>query len=1077
MPIVNNFPDELLPISRSLIDYFLKNISKITLQNPKFMKNYKHLLLVWLLFLFTGMQSYAQERVVTGTVVDTGDEPIPGVNVIVEGTSTGTITDIDGKYSIEVNQDDAVLVFSYIGYSSREIPVGNSSVVDVIMEEDIVGLGEVVVIGYGTAKKADITGAIATMDAQQLKERPLARVDQALIGQMAGVRVVQTSGLPGQGFSVQIRGTGSITANNQPLYVIDGFPLEVSAQNSSGGFSTGNPLDNINPNDIASIEVLKDASAAAIYGSRASNGVVLITTKSGQAGKPRISFNTYAGINKTAKKLDILNAEEWIDRATEMINNVYLAGDDGTQNRQITDDRATREANIGGFNASQIPDPRWAEPGHPGLVYIDWQDEMFRTGLVQNYQLSATGGNESVRYYVSGDYLDQEGVAIGLGYERYSARANIEVTASDKLKFGVNISPSYSIVSDPGVEGKDQQMHITVGMVPISEDTVGLDVNVGDNPIYTWGNSRSSPVRVAENSIGETKIFRTLSTLFAEYELMDGLALRTTFNLDNADADIKNYRPAWVTQNRTASGRYRGYRKQTFVNENTLSFNKSFAGLHNISAVVGTSYNTSRFDNQDIQVAGGFNSEVITTLNAANINPGGTFTRETKNTLVSFFGRVQYSLNDRYLLTASLRRDGSSRFGPDTKWGTFPSASVGWRISEEPFMQNVAGLTDLKLRGSWGIAGNNGIGDYSHIAVLNFANYALGGSLAPGQVPGNFPNPNLSWEESETIDIGLDVGLWQNRIYASIDYYTKRNTDLLLEIPVPTATGFARALTNIGEVLNKGWEVELTTRNLTGQFSWTSNVNFSHNSNEVKQLGPENTPILGGAWDINHNILMVGEPMYSIYVVQQDGILSQEDIDSGAPVYGTQEEGDPKYVDADGDGEITPDDRVLSGHPNPDYVWGVNNTFSWKGFDLNVLIQGQWGGVIYSTFGRAMDRTGQGYVDNTLGFHRDRWRSPENPGAGKRGKASSSFGRIKNTDWLYPNDYWRIRNITLGYDLGRLIKSNIIGGARIYATAENYFGGDKYTGGFNPEAVNNDGDDYGAFPLAKSIIFGLNLTF
>jgi hypothetical protein len=298
-----------------------------------------------------------------------------------------------------------------------------------------------------------------------------------------------------------------------------------------------------------------------------------------------------------------------------------------------------------------------------------------------------------------------------------------------------------------------------------------------------------------------------------------------------------------------------------------------------------------------------------------------------------------------------------------------------------------------------------------------------------------------------------------------------------LEIPVPSATGFDLALTNIGEVLNKGWEVELTTRNMTGPLGWTTNLNFSHNSNEVKQLGPENSPILGGAWDINHNILMVGEPMYTINVVQQDGILSQSDIDDGAALYGNQVEGDPKYVDADGDGVITPDDRVLSGHPNPDYVWGISNTLTWKGFDLNILIQGQWGGVIYSTFGRAMDRTGQGYNDNTLGFYRDRWRSPEDPGAGQRGKAYSSFGRIKNTDWLYSNDYWRIRNITLGYDLGRHVRNEVFSTLRIYATAENYFGGDKYDGGFNPEAVNNEGDDYGAFPLAKSIIFGLNVTF
>ncbi|MCO6487582.1 MAG: TonB-dependent receptor [Phaeodactylibacter sp.] len=1020
------------------------------------------------------LQTGWSQRTVSGTVLDAEtNEPLIGANVLVEGTTTGTVTDLDGLFTLEVPEDATELAVSYTGYQPQAVSIEGATNVVVSLSSGTV-LDEVVVIGYGTQKRADVTGSIARFDAERLEERPIARVDQALVGQLAGVRVQQTSGLPGAGFRIQVRGTGSINANNQPLYVVDGFPLEVSEQNAGGGFGTGNPLDNINPNDIASIEVLKDAAAAAIYGSRASNGVVLITTKSGKSGKARINLNASYGVQQTAKKLDVLSAEEWIDRAAEMIDNAWVASGSGRTRDQASEERL---AILGSFNPSLIKDDRWFEPGHPGLVFIDWQDELFRTGVVQNYQLSASGGNEYVTYYVSGDYLDQEGVAIGVGYKRYSARANVEVNASDKLKFGVNISPSYSVASDPGVEGKDQQTHITVGMVPVSEDTVGLDVNVGDNAPYAWGNSRSSPIRVVENSIGDRKIFRTLGTVYAQYSILDGLNFRTSFNLDNADNNDKSYTPAWVTRNRTAGGRFTGYRRQTFVNENTLSFNRVFAGKHDLSAIAGYSYNTSRFDSWDIRVAGGYNSEVITTLNAANINAGATNTRETKNTLISYFGRVQYNFDNRYLLAASLRRDGSSRFGPETKWGVFPSVSAGWRVSEENFMKDVDFISSLKVRGSWGLSGNNGIGDYSHVSILNFADYSFGGALAPGQVPGNFANPNLSWEESETIDVGFDVGLFDNRIFASFDYYTKRNKDLLLNIPVPTAIGFASALTNIGEVLNKGWEVELTTRNLTGPLSWTTSVNFSHNANEVVQLGPENTPILGGAWDVPHNILEVGQPMYSIYVVQMIGILSQEDIDGGAALYGNQTVGDPKYLDANGDGVISPEDRVLSGHPNPDYIWGVTNTLSYKGFDLSFLIQGQWGGVIYSTFGRAMDRTGMGYNENTLGFHRDRWRSPDDPGAGERGKASSSFGRIKNTDWLYPNDYWRVRNITLGYNLGNLFKTKVISGARLYATAENYFGGDKYDGGFNPEAVNNEGDDYGAFPLAKSIIFGVNLTF
>ena len=488
------------------------------------------------------MQIGWSQRTVSGTVTDADTkDPLIGVSILVKGTSTGTITDYDGRYSLDVPQDAETLEVSYTGYSRQEVAIGDQSVINVELTAGAV-LDEVVVIGYGTQKRADVTGAIARFEAEKLEERPIARVDQALVGQLAGVRVQQTSGLPGAGFSIQIRGTGSINANNQPLYVIDGFPLEVSEQSSSGGFGTGNPLDNINPNDIASIEVLKDAAAAAIYGSRASNGVVLITTKSGKTGKAKISFNASYGWNETAKKLDILNAEEWVERASEMIDDAWVASGEGRTRSQTS---AERLAILGSFNRSLIKDDRWAMPGHPGLTYIDWQDEVFRRGALQNYSLSASGGNEYVKYYVSGDYIDSEGIAIGVGYKQYSARANVDVTASDRLTLGLNISPSYSIASDPGVEGKDQQMHIAVGMVPVSEDSVGLDVNTGDYAPYTWGNSRSSPVRVIENSIGDRKIFRTLGTVYAEYKLIEGLNFRTSFNLDNADMNNKSYTPAW----------------------------------------------------------------------------------------------------------------------------------------------------------------------------------------------------------------------------------------------------------------------------------------------------------------------------------------------------------------------------------------------------------------------------------------------------------------------------------------------------------------------------------------------------
>ena len=1005
------------------------------------------------------------QKTVTGIITSEEDgQPLPGVSILIQGGGTGTVSDIEGRFTLSVPDETAVLVVSFIGYIRQEIEVGNRTHINIIMQTDMQQLGEVVVVGYGTQKKANITGSISQIEPTNLTERPLLTVDQSLVGQIAGVRVKQTSGVPGRAFDIQIRGTGSITANNQPLYVIDGFPLE-----SAGG----NPLGNISPNDIESIQVLKDASAAAIYGSRASNGVVIITTKSGQTGKAQITFNTYAGWNETVKKLDVLNSEEWIDRAIEMINTNWERSGEG---RSASQSNAEREAILGGFNRNYMYDDRWFMAGNPGLRFVDWQDELFRKGLVQNYQLTASGANDFIRYFVSGDYLDQEGIAIGVNYKRYSTRANVEVQANEKLRIGLNLNPSYSVLKDPGVEGKDAITHTTVGMVPVVEEDAGLLTGVGDIPLYTWASSRLSPIAFAQNRQNESTIFRNLATLYGEYEVIAGLSLRTSVNLDHTDQQGKNYTPGIVTNNNNTSGGFNGHRAQTFVNENTLSYDQTFDEKHNVSAVAGMSYSFSRRNNWNI--SGNFDVDGITTLNAAVINAGNTNTTETQSALLSYFGRMQYDYQGKYLLSASARRDGSSRFGHATKWGFFPSVSIGWRASDEGFLNAISSLSDLKFRGSWGLSGNNGIGDYSHIATLNFANYSYGGSLANGLIPGNFANPNLGWEESEMINVGLDLGLFQNRVYASFDYYTKRNNNLLLNIPVPSATGFTTALTNIGEVMNKGWELELVTRNITGAFEWTTQMNFSWNTNEVLQLGPENTPILGGSWDINHNITTVGEPMYSLYLIQNLGILTQEDIENGAALYGSQTVGDPKYLDHNGDGIISPDDRVLSGSPNPDYIWGITNTFNYKGFDLNILVQGQWGGLVYSTFGRAMDRPGMDFVENVLGRHRNRWKSPEAPGDGKTGKAVSTFGRIKNTDWLYPSDYWRIRNITLGYDLGQIAGSEkLVSGARVYVTAENFFGGDKYTGGFNPEAVNNDGDDYGAFPLSRSVVFGLNLRF
>jgi TonB-linked SusC/RagA family outer membrane protein len=1063
----------------------------------------KGIWLIPLFLLFTFFQAHSQDQggiLITGKITDESGNGVPGATVQVKGTDKRTNAKDDGAFSIPVSTGKETLVITSVGFAKKEFSLNGQTNVTISMTSEKSTLEDVVVIGYGTQKRRNVTGAQASFNASKLDERPVTRVDQALVGQMPGVAVKQTTGAVGKGFSVQVRGTGTITAGSEPLYVIDGFPLSTSSPNTAGNYATGNPLDNINPNDIEDIQVLKDAASAAIYGSRAANGVVLITTKRGKAGKPRINVNSYVGFNEANRKLDMLNGPEWIDRFTEMVNAKYVA-DYGSKGALASDDTTRRRQILGlgatGYNTTYMTDPSWADPAHPGLRFINWQDEVFRKGLMQNHQVSASGGNEFVRYYVSGNMARQEGMVINTDYTSYSARANVEINASKKLKFGLNITPTYSITNDPGVEGKDNILHQVLSMSPVQDSASGLYPNAGLNNQYKWSTSTNSPYAKLKSITGQTKRFRTITSIFGEYSIIPGLSFRTTANLDNTDNDAKGYTPYTVTNSLAtrlasasalASGSFNSYRKQTFVNENTLNFNKTINSVHDISAVVGFTYNSDRVDAQEIKSNGGYRIDGASTLNLAYGYTSST--TETKNVLLSYLGRVQYSYDGKYMFSASLRRDGSSRFGNNTKWGYYPSASVGWRISEENFIKSIPVINDLKIRASWGKAGNYQIPDYASVPQLAANNYSLNGAPAVGWVTGNLPNSNLTWEKSSTYDAGLDVTLLNNHLSATFDIYTRKSSALLLNVPIPWTTGFPTQLTNIGQTRNKGWEVDITSRNIVkGPVQWTTSINLSRNTNKLLALGEgQNQIIIPSAFaGAQHSILRVGEPLYSIFVIKQTGILTQDDINKKVATFGPETVGDPKYEDFTPDGVIDLNDRQIVGHPNPDYIYGITNTVRWNGFDLSVLVQGQHGGSIYSLLGRALGRTGQGTVDNALGFFRDRWRSPDDPGAGKVGKAFSTFGATANTDWLYSSDYIRVRMITLGYDLNRVIKAKkVISAARVYITAENFFGHDKYKGGLNPEANNTDlsgngffpePGDYGGLPLPKSLILGVNFSF
>ncbi|MFL9484039.1 SusC/RagA family TonB-linked outer membrane protein [Chitinophagaceae bacterium LWZ2-11] len=1054
----------------------------------------------------TGSNNSSGAGPVRGSVTDESGKPVAGVSIRIKGGKTVAVTDDKGQFRIASVESNAVLTLSSLGFNDYELQVvSGQRDLKAVMTSSSKALNEVVVVGYGTQKKRDITGAVTTFDTKSIEEKPIARVDQAMIGQMPGVQIVQQTGMPGAGFSIQVRGAGSITAGKEPLYVIDGFPLDVVSQNSAGGF-TANPLNNINPNDIESLQVLKDAAAAAIYGSRAANGVVLITTKRGQIGKARIGFNAYTGVSKVAKKLDVLSADEWIAQATELENYKWVNSGTG---RTADQTNAQRAAILGlapgAYNTAYMSDPRWTMPGHPGIEYVNWQDSTFRNAPFSSAEISASGGTENVRYFFSGNYLNQVGTLLNSGYKNYGARANVEVNANKKIKLGFNLAPTYSETNTPAAEGKDNILMKLYNMTPIVEDSAGLNTGAGKNQTYGWATSSISPVATLLNTIGITKSTRILYSMYGDYQIIPGLTIRSSINYDGTNQNTKKYTSDYVSGNLTdrlnspgkgSSGSYSGYQKQNFLNENTINFAKTIKDKHSISAVAGMSYNWVHIENFTISTAGGFANDLVTTLNNAIASTAGVTvtgnTTESNNTLLSYYGRAQYSYAGKYLLSASLRTDASSRFGANNRWGTFPSLSVGWRISQESFMDKLTFINDLKIRGSWGKAGNNNIGDYSSVPTLSSSGYSFGGNtpiVAPGQSPTGIPNPNLKWETSNTYDLGFDASILHNRINVVFDVYQRKSTDLLLNIPIPGATGFTSSLQNIGAVTNKGLEIGLNTVNIvTKDFQWSMNANIAFNKNEVTALGPDGAPInIPSAYSGNPPfVLQKGMPLFSYSVIKTIGILTPADMnDPTVAKLPKQTAGDAKYFDKDGNGIIDANDRVIAGQPNPKYTWGWTNNFRYKAFDLSIQMYGQHGGSILSFIARAIDNPANGAATN-LGVWRDRFTAANQNYNAPRGKIGESYTiPYFTSDWLYSTDFWRIQNITLGYNLKSVIKTGTISAARVFVSAQNWFGHDKYKGGVNPEAQNTNlsgngsyplPGDYGAMPLSKTVTVGVNFS-
>ncbi|MCD7937112.1 MAG: TonB-dependent receptor [Tannerellaceae bacterium] len=1015
---------------------------------------------------------------ITGVVLDMYKEPVIGANIVIKGSSAGTITDIDGRFDLEV-PSNAVLVVSYVGYKQIEVPVGNQPHLTIQLAEDTEALDEVVVIGYGVVKKKDLTGSVSQLSAGNLKDLKVSHPSEAMAGQMAGVQVQQVTGNPGEAATIRVRGAGSISASSSPLYVVDGYPL--GEQN----------LNSINPSDIESIEVLKDASAAAIYGSRAANGVVLVTTRSGKAGKVSINLDVYFGLQNVTKKMDMMNAQEFAALSKEAFNNNYI---DNVPGAKATDPLSSRPSGMRyRYPAIFDDEAAMARIGEG----TDWQDEIFRTAPVQNYQLSVTGGDEKTKYMFSAGYFSQDGVIVGSDYERFSARAKIDSEFTKWLKVGINLAPTY-MNTNKITQGHWADFGVinaalaTAPVVPVRNED-GSWASQSEYAVAGDGLSGvTNAVANAKDIDDHRTTFRFFGNLYAELSLLSNLKFKTTIGTDIMEYHRNYFRPSNVPGNGTVAplpstdrtGRVESTQVVNWLNENTLNYYGSF-GLHEVDGVVGFTAQKNVY-NHNFVSGSDFPDDIIRTLNNAKVKTGESTKEEWA--LLSYLGRVNYRFNNKYYLTASIRADGSSRFGKNNRYGYFPSGSVAWRISQEEFMKKLTWLSDMKLRASYGLTGTNAVNNYAAVGTMENQNYVFGagtGNVVTGAAQKSFSNADLTWEKTRQIDIGLEMGFINNRISLGLDYYERRTTDLLLEVDIPTITGFAKSWRNIGKVNNKGLELVVNTVNvLHKDFSWNTSLNMYGNRNKVIALGPEGDPIYGNGGVGSTHVTMIGHPMGSFYGYKQIGVyMNQEDWEN-SPKLADSKVGDVKFADINGDKVIDADDRTIIGNNEPTFSWGMTNQFTYKNFDLSIVLQGVHGRDVLH-LGKRFYTQLEGN-QNQMREMLNRWRSPENPGDGMTPRANSLTTGQNNavsSRWVEDASFVRINNLTLGYTLPlQVAQKCAMQYARVYFSVQNLATFTGYSG-YNPETSHvtdtstAPGTDYGMYPLARTITLGINVTF
>ncbi|HTN21792.1 MAG TPA: TonB-dependent receptor [Pelobium sp.] len=1039
---------------------------------------------VFLFFIAISPTLFAQEsKQITGTVSDASSgETLVGVSIAVKGKTFGAITDVNGKYSIKVStNENPVLIFRYLGFVSQEITIGDKSVINVALKQENTSLKEVVVIGYGEVQRRDLTGAVGSVKMEDLQKAPVGSAIEALAGRIAGVQVQSESGKPGAGINIVVRGANSLTQDNSPLYVIDGFPMEDA--NSSI----------LNPSEIESMEVLKDASATAIYGARGANGVIIITTKRGKEGPPTITYNAYGGFQNIINKIDLMDAYEFVKLQQERdpigIETNYLRGD------TTLDFYRT-------------------------VAGVDWQDKVFKTAGMQSHSLSIMGGNKSTKYSLSGNIFDQDGVIINSGFNRKQGKFTLDQTFNDKFKAGSTViytgAETYGsnpATPDQNYSAMNYLMFSVWGYRPISYTGSDLESSLNDPDLGAddaRNDYRINPILSAKNELRQNFEKRLVANAFAEYALAKSLKFRITGGINNA-----SYRQDVFNNSQTRYG-YSGSTDKvngsilytdnnTWQNENLLTYTKKI-DKHNISAVGGIIFQENSYKRYGLK-ATQLPNEV---LGLAGLSQGIAQPVTSVNSewsLMSYLGRINYNYNYKYYLTASFRADGSSKFRKDNRWGYFPSASFAWRFINEDYIKQFSFLSEGKLRVGYGVTGNNRVNEYATYAEINFDNtgptsngyYSFNNNLQQGVYLSSIANPDLKWESTAQSNIGLDLGFFKQRIAFTADYYKKTTSDLLLNALLPYSSGYTSAFKNIGKTSNEGLELSITTENIrTKDFDWSSSLNISFNRNKVLELTQNQESLIRTVpWDQNFRelpayITKIGQPLGQMYGYIWEGVYNYDDFDllpSGAyqlkdnvatngNTRSLIQPGDIKYKDLNSDGTVNDLDRTVIGRGYPIHQGGFSNNFRYKNFDLNVFLQWSYGNDALNANRLLFEAGNKPYLNQYATFE-NRW-TPENTNT-TMFRVNGQGPNAYSSRIVEDASYLRLKTIDLGYRLPQSLLTRLkIKSARVYASAQNLFTITDYTG-YDPEVAVyysplTPGFDYSSYPRPKTIVFGLNLS-